>query len=643
MHTRRPDRYDMCAGAIIAFGTLLRLVFILLGWPASYNDEGTLGLMALHIAYKGAYPLLYYGQDYLGSLEAYPGAGFFHLFGSSTPALRLGLLLLFALFLISMYFLASLLYSKSLALITLIFLALGSPEALLRQLMAAGGTPELMLFTTLLLLLTAWLALTTSPAQHDNHGASYNTALPAHRRPARLSWHRIAADGAWGLIAGFDLYCHLLCLPFVLSAGLMLVLFCRNELRLLSISLLLLCLLVGISPLVIYTVTTPVTSHELSLFTGAFGGGYREPTYPAPKGGPTAQTFVAPKPIAPRPIQQVAGTLLVGIPVATNGTALCPVTSTDAWPLTDQSSGYTRFCTGIHGAWGIGFVLLWFIATFSTLRRLIQNQRSRRKTAFSSELNRASILQASRLMILLGAGLTMLAFTLYPQAAAVTPWISARYLVGLLIAIPAVFFPLWEIKDHAVKFLHLATARVPGRPQGLNEPGRPQGSPVQYQESGRPIRGIVRATLAVALVALARYALVLVALVAALLGTIEIFTTQLPLAQASSASQQALITRLIQMGATHIYTDYDDCNRVAFLSNERIICAVLDDGLQPGLDRYFPYRSQVANAPHPFYMFPTGSVQAFLLEQKASEQHISFMKFVIGSYVVYDPAQRIAT
>lgn len=199
-------------------------------------------------------------------------------------------------------------------------------------------------------------------------------------------------------------------------------------------------------------------------------------------------------------------------------------------------------------------------------------------------------------MILVGAGLTMLAFVLYPQAAAVTPWISARYLVGLLIAVPAILFPLWEKKGHIIKSL----------------------------------RDLVR------------YAPVLLAVVVALLGTIEIFSTQLPLAQASSASQQALINRLVQMGATHIYTDYDDCNRLAFLSNERIVCAVLDDGLQPGLDRYFPYRAQVARAPHPFYLFPVGSVQAFLIEQKAAQQHITYTKFVMGSYVVYDPAQRIA-
>ena len=639
MLKRRPDRYDVCAGAIVLSGTLIRLVFILLGWPASYNDEGTLGLMALHIAYKGAHPLLYYGQDYLGSLEAYLGAGFFRLFGASTPTLRLGLLLLFALFLISIYILTSLLYSKSLALITLIFLSLGSPEVLLRQLMAAGGTPELMVLTTLLLLLTAWLALTASSVQHNNQGDSSNFAPPYYRHLVRLSPHRIAAYGVWGLIAGFDLYSHLLCLPFVLSAGLMLALFCRNELRLLSISVLLLCLLIGLSPLIIYTITTPVTSHELSLFTGAFGGGYREPTYPAPRGGPTAQAFVAPKPIAPRPIEQVAGTLLVGIPVATNGAALCPVSSLDAWPLTDQSSGYIRFCTVIHGAWGTGFVLLWFIASISALRYFIKYRRSRKKTLFSKELHRESVIQASRLMILLGTGVTLLAFTLYPQAAAVTPWISARYLVGLLIAMPAVLFPLWEKKDHIIKLLCVATARVPGRPPG-STPERPPGSPLPYYELDRAMPYRVGATLAVALV---RYALLFIVVVAALLGTIEIFTTQLPLAQESNASQHTLINRLVQMGATSIYTDYDDCNRIAFLSNERIICAVLDDGLQPGLDRYFPYRAQVANAAHPFYLFPTGSVQAFLLEQKASEQHIPFMKFVIGSYVVYDPAQRIVT
>src|SRR5215469_3987428 len=98
MLSRHLDRYDLSAIAILISGALLRLVMVALNWPAPYNDEGTMGLMAFDVAYRGAHPLLYYGQDYMGSLEAYLGAGFFHLFGSSTFALRLGLLLLFALF-----------------------------------------------------------------------------------------------------------------------------------------------------------------------------------------------------------------------------------------------------------------------------------------------------------------------------------------------------------------------------------------------------------------------------------------------------------------------------------------------------------------------------------------------------------------
>src|SRR5260370_33214516 len=165
--------------------------------------------------------------------------------------------------------------------------------------MAAGGTPEFMLFTTLLLLLTAWLALTADPSRHQYKGTGDNSIVSPEKHPALLSWRRIAAYGAWGAIAGFDLYSHLLCLPFVLSAGLMLVIFCRGELRFLATSILLLCLLVGLSPLIIYNVTTPVTPHELSLFTGAFGGGFSDPHFPPPQGWPGAARVCPPRPEPP--------------------------------------------------------------------------------------------------------------------------------------------------------------------------------------------------------------------------------------------------------------------------------------------------------------------------------------------------------
>jgi len=592
---RRLDRYDLCAVALILLATLLRLALIALGWPAPYNDEGTVGLMALHIAYHGAHPLLYYGQDYMGSLEAYLGAGFFHLFGPSTFALRLGLLLLFALFLICMYCLTALLYTKGLALITLALLALGSPEVIFRQLMAAGGPPDYFFFTTLLLLLTAWLAFSAnrSHEQQSNNAASERHQGDAPPTP-RLPLPRLIAYAAWGAIAGLAIWSHLLCLPFVGCAGLLLLLFCRRELRFSTLLVLALCLLIGMSPLLIYKATVPVSPYENSLF----GGGYREPSYPSPfptSKQPRPQATISPKPIPPIPGLQVAGTILVSIPVATNGTALCPLSPNEAWPLTDRESTYTLLCTGIHGVWGLGFIVLWCIATISAMQRLRRHWWSSHKQKSAEE----TIRQAGRLMILLGSGSTLLVFMLYPQAAGVTPWNSARYLIGLLIALPAVLAPLWEKRT-------------------------------QWKKRA--------STLARSAV---RYGVLLLLFITCLLGTINTFTTQVPLAQAGNRQQNELIEGLLQKGGTYIYADYDDCNRISFLSNERIICAALDKGLHPGLDRYFPYRKMVAQAPHPFYVLQNGSAQAFLFEQKAAQQHITYHKSIISGYSVYEPTRHL--
>ena len=199
-------------------------------------------------------------------------------------------------------------------------------------------------------------------------------------------------------------------------------------------------------------------------------------------------------------------------------------------------------------------------------------------------------------MILAGAGLTLFGFILYGQASAVTPWISARYLVGLLIALPAVLYPLWQKK-------------------GVHK---------------------LSPTWRSSLKAGSRYALLAVILIACLLGSLNTFTDQMALAHGIDQNQQQLIQALLYKGATRIYTTYDDCDRIAFLSNERIICAVLDAGLKPGLDRYFPYRQIVAEAPHPFYVFPLGSRQAALFEQKAGQEHLPYQKSFAGGYAIYD-------
>ena len=52
------------------------------------GDEAIVGLMGRHIL-RGEWPLFYYMQPYMGSLEAYLVAGVFALVGSSTFALKL--------------------------------------------------------------------------------------------------------------------------------------------------------------------------------------------------------------------------------------------------------------------------------------------------------------------------------------------------------------------------------------------------------------------------------------------------------------------------------------------------------------------------------------------------------------------------
>src|SRR6266699_6592491 len=104
--------YERWMFAIVAAATLARFILIYFNWPITNSDEGNMGLVALHIAYQGDHPTFFYGLPYMGPLEGYIAAPLFRLLGSSLFALRLGLLPLFTLFLICMYSLTRLLYTR---------------------------------------------------------------------------------------------------------------------------------------------------------------------------------------------------------------------------------------------------------------------------------------------------------------------------------------------------------------------------------------------------------------------------------------------------------------------------------------------------------------------------------------------------
>src|SRR5215469_9517128 len=149
----------ICMIAVITAACSLHVMLIWLHWPITNSDESWMDLIALHIMKNGELPIFFYGQGYMGTIQAYIGAMLFHLFGISAFTVRLGLVLLFMLFLVCTYYLISLLYTRKFALMIVALLSLGSGEVMISKVFANGGYAETRLFGVVICLLAAKLAL----------------------------------------------------------------------------------------------------------------------------------------------------------------------------------------------------------------------------------------------------------------------------------------------------------------------------------------------------------------------------------------------------------------------------------------------------------------------------------------------------
>ncbi len=401
------NTYEIVAIGIIAVSIGLRLFFLAMGMPEVNGDEGTMGIEAMHIAFQGQHPIFLYGQDYMGVLEAYIAAFFFHLFGVSSFTLRLGMVIMFLLFLVSMYCLTSLLYSKKLALVVLALLGLGiASDVMIQQLRAVGGAIETLLFGSVVVLLAAWLALTARQEQ-----------------TRRLKLWRLAAYAGWGLAAGLGLWTHFLVSPFVLAGGLILLFFCTRELLSYRIVLLLLGFLIGFFPFIIYNIQASPDHNTLLTILNIHSSATIIP--------PGTQHLLR---------MRFVGTLLWSLPVSTGLTPVCSLTNL---PYYGPATSATLPCILEMGGWSLGYLLLLAISALlaiSGLWKLLAARRAR-QTAWTPEERAAAIINFSRLMILMCAALTLLFYVSSPLSA-LKPW-STRYLVGLLVTTPAVLWPLW--------------------------------------------------------------------------------------------------------------------------------------------------------------------------------------------------------
>ena len=412
--------YGLCALCLIALAIALRTVLISQGWPTFNSDEGTMGLMALHIAYHGETPLFFYGQGFVGSLEAYLAAPLFHLFGPSIFTLRLGLVFLYALFLGNMYLLTRGLYTKGLALFTLLLLAFGAPEMLLLHLAATGGHPDALFFGSLLLLSAFTLARTSG-----------ETSLTRER------YIRVLAYAGWGVIAGLALWDDLLLLPFVMMSGWLLVRFCFRELHWPVVLCIMLGFLLPMIPIIVYNFRVPLDQSTLAVVGNVFQL--------------QGKTIVG----APL-LMRIAGTLFVALPRATGGNVLCTLSYSTAWPPFVPQHASAIPCTVVNGIWGGGFLLLLIITAGAAYRAL---KRTSRDQPWTQEQRQEAVASFAQLMLVGSAILTLIAYT-SSSASGLDPWNTTRYLTTLPLALPAVLWPLWRAGVSARGAFLATSARI---------------------------------------------------------------------------------------------------------------------------------------------------------------------------------------
>ena len=582
--------FGILAILIIALAVLLRIFLIAWGWPHSNADEETMGIIAMHIAYHGEHPIFFYGQNYMGVLEEYIAAAFFQLFGISLFSLRLVPVLFYALFLANMYLLTNLLYTKKLALITLILLSLGSSIILDTELVALGGYSELLFFGSLSMLLASWLAIS-----YDQYASP------------RRNLRRLFTYACWGLVGGLGFWTDFLMVVFILLSGLLLLLFCWKELFTGAALFLVLGLVIGAFPLIVYNLHAQPGQDTLAVLRYLHNNGSLQ----------LAQLHID----AIMPISlQLRGTLLTTLPAAIGGTPFC----FDAYTHF-RLSGYLGpenvSCSIVPSnfslialalVWSLGFLLIWSISTFQTLRHLWSLRKRTPGQSWTTSAKQAITRDVARLMLLCSAALTLFLFVSSPISAAYPS--TSRYLIGLLISTPALISSLWGLADDC------GTTFLSRR--------------AEKNDLSRHTRFPIIINIATGKLVLRRGILVLIGILL-LVGTFNAFL-EIPTVQAYNQQQDALVHDLTGMKITHFYSDYWTCDSLVFLSKEHLICSSVE------YNRYPPYVALVKADPYASYVFPIGASQIPSLDTKVAHSAGHYLRFELHGYVIYRPI-RIST
>ncbi|HLB63474.1 MAG TPA: hypothetical protein VJJ46_01415 [Anaerolineales bacterium] len=190
---RPPSVWRMAAGTAALSLALKSALLALEAFPFN-ADEAVVALMARHIL-RGARPTFFYGQAYMGSLDAGLVAGGFAILGQKVLVVRLIQMLLFAATVgITVVLAARITGSPRAALAAGLLMAIPTVNVTLYTTVSLGGYGEALLIGSLLLLISLWIA---------DHPRS------------------IGVYFLWGGLAGLGFWAFALTLVFAFPAGLL--------------------------------------------------------------------------------------------------------------------------------------------------------------------------------------------------------------------------------------------------------------------------------------------------------------------------------------------------------------------------------------------------------------------------------------
>ncbi|MEW6180035.1 MAG: hypothetical protein AB1522_08910 [Chloroflexota bacterium] len=213
------------SGSILVLGIALKAILLFLDVFPFNADEAIVALMARHIL-RGEMPIFFYGQAYMGSLDAFLVAGMFRIFGEQVWGIRLVQIILYSFTILTGFWIGNLIFkSFRAAIITALLMAIPPVNTTLYTTVSLGGYGEALLIGNLILLSTFFLLksiITQNPPGKNENSIKirFEKSFPSgfHKEKMNLPLNRLFLALLWGFFIGFGLWANGLTLVYSLAA-----------------------------------------------------------------------------------------------------------------------------------------------------------------------------------------------------------------------------------------------------------------------------------------------------------------------------------------------------------------------------------------------------------------------------------------